>query len=401
MTAIADRAKNVSPSLTLEITARAKKMKADGLDVVSFGAGEPDFNTPPYICEAAKAALDQGLTKYTPASGTVELRKAIAKKLADDNGLTYEFSQIVVNNGAKHSLYNALQAIVNPGDEVIIPTPYWLTYPELVKLCDGVPVYVHTRAENGFKITPDELKQAIGPKTRALIFNNPNNPTGAVYTPDETRALAEVIEGTDVYVIADEIYEKLIYDDLSVYSIAAYSEKVKDQTIVINGVSKTYSMTGWRIGYTAANSEVAAAVANMQSHTTSNPNTIAQYATLEALTHDEGQTFLTEMCRTFDARRQCMIKRVQAMEGLRFIRPQGAFYMLIDVSALFGCKAGGKVLRSALDVANALLDEYKTAVIPCESFGAPDYIRLSYAVAQTDIEKGLDRLEAFVKSVLP
>lgn len=374
-------------------------MKEDGKPVVSFGAGEPDFNTPQYILDAAKTALDKGLTKYTPASGTVALRQAIAQKLQADNGLRYDPAQIVVSNGAKHSLCNAFMAILDPGDEVLIPAPYWLTYPELVKLADGVPVILHTDERNSFKLTPAQLKAAITPKTKALIFNNPSNPTGVVYTESEIRALAAVLEQTDIYIVSDEIYEKLVYDGLSAFSIAACSPKLQEQTIVVNGVSKTYSMTGWRIGYTASNAAVAKAMGSMQSHMTSNPNSIAQYATLEALTHSEGLAFLETMKKTFDERRKLITERLGKIDKLTYIHPQGAFYVMVSIKNILGRTACGVRLQTALDVANVLIDRYNVAVIPCESFGAPDYLRLSYAIGADDIVRGLDSIAQFVSDL--
>ena len=400
MTGIAQRAQRVSPSLTLEITAKAKKMRADGKPVVSFGAGEPDFNTPEYIVKAAEYALDCGMTKYTPASGTEGLKKAIAHKFAVDNNLHYDANEIVVSNGAKHSLYNAFLSIVNPSDEVIIPAPYWLTYPELVKLCEGVPVFVHTKAENNFKMTPDELRGAITNKTKAVLINNPCNPTGAVYTKSELCALAEVLSNVDVYIVSDEIYEKLMYEGGGYYSIAQYSEDIKKRTIVVNGVSKTYSMTGWRIGYTASNAEIAKAMSSMQSHTTSNPNTIAQYAAQEAYMHSEGESFLAGMKSTFDTRRKLMIGELEKIDKLSIIKPQGAFYVMVNVSKLFKkTTAGGAKLKTAYDVATALLNEKMVASIPCESFGAPEYLRLSYAISNEDINIGLKRIAEFVSEV--
>ncbi|MDR2201563.1 MAG: pyridoxal phosphate-dependent aminotransferase [Clostridiales bacterium] len=391
MNVIANRALQVSPSLTLEITAKGKKMKEDGLDVVSFGAGEPDFNTPAYINEACKAALDGGLTKYTPASGAVELRKAIAAKLKKDNGLDYVYADIVVSNGAKHSLYNAFMAIVNPGDEVIIPAPYWLTYPELVKLADGVPVIVNADAADGFKLTPRALKAAVTKRTRAFVLNNPSNPTGAVYTEKELRALAEVLEDADIYVIADEIYEKLCYG-IEPFSIAAASERLKHNTIVVNGLSKTYSMTGWRVGYTASNGAIARAMGGIQSHATSNANTPAQYASIAALQSPEGEKFLSRMRATFDRRRRLAVDMLKKMRPLTFVEPQGAFYIMAGIGAFIGKTLGGVTVKSASDFANLLIDRARVVVIPCESFGAPEYIRLSYAVSDENIVKGLNRI---------
>lgn len=394
---LSKRALGVSPSLTLAITAKAKKMKADGLNVVSFGAGEPDFDTPDYIISAAKEALDKGITRYTPASGTVELHKAICDKLARDNGLSYDPAQIVVSNGAKHSLSNIIRAIVDDGDEVIIPAPYWLTYPELVKLSGGVPKFIDLLPENGFKLTPKQLSSAITNKTKAIILNNPCNPTGVVYTKDEIFALAKELENhKQVYIISDEIYEKLVYD-VETVSIASYSDEIKERTIVVNGMSKAYAMTGWRIGYTASNLELAKAMGSIQSHSTSNPNSIAQYASVAALNDKQGEKFLTEMNSVFHARRNLMVELMNKI-GLPIIKPQGAFYVMVDVSSLFGKSYEGTTLSSALDVASAMLDKLYVAVIPCESFGAPKFVRLSYATSETEIRKGLERFETFVKN---
>lgn len=392
---IAKRAKQISPSLTLEITARAKKMKADGMLVVSFAAGEPDFNTPEYIVDAGREALDKGLTKYTAAAGTLSLRNAICQKLKNDNALDYEPSNIVVSNGAKHSLFNAFMAILDPGDEVIIPSPYWLSYPEIVKMAGGTPVFVQTKPENSFKLTPDEFEGAVTQKTKALILNNPNNPTGAVYTRSELNALAAAVERHEVFVVSDEIYEKLTYERKH-HSIAAYSDILKERTIVINGLSKTYSMTGWRIGYAAAEEHIASAMSSMQSHSTSNANSVAQYASEIALKDKlHGEAFLEGMKATFDARRALMMLRLQRL-GVEFIEPKGAFYIMMSVKKFIGKKMEGQTIRSAFDFASVLLEQALVAVIPCESFGAPDYVRLSYAASEIDIERGLDALSAFI-----
>lgn len=394
--ALAKRTTQISSSLTLAITAMAKKMKAEGIDVVGFGAGEPDFNTPDYIIEAAKEALDQGFTKYTASSGMPQLKEAICQKFLNDNNLKYQPSQIVVSNGAKHSLYNAMLAIIEQGDEVIMPAPYWLTYPELVKMCDGTPVIVDTK-DDGFKLTPEKLRQAITDKTKAIIINSPSNPSGIVYTQDELWALAEVIEQTDIYVISDEIYEKLIYDDYQHYSIASYSPKLYKQTIVINGVSKTYSMTGWRIGYLAADQEIAQAIDKMQSHSTSNANSISQYATVAALSHKSD--FLSEMLKTFDERRKMIVDFVNQCPDLSCPEPKGAFYVMVNISKIFGKSIDGKVIDSAHKAAELMLQYAKIAVVPCESFGAPEYIRLSYATSKDDIQKGLSRLKEFINNL--
>lgn len=392
---IAKRAKQISPSLTLEITARAKKMKADGIAVVSFAAGEPDFNTPAYIVEAGHKALELGMTKYTPASGTLQLKTAICEKLKNDNALDYSPSNIVVSNGGKHSLFNAFMAILNPGDEVIIPSPYWLSYPEIVKMAGGVPVFVRTKPENNFKITGVELENAITDKTKAFIINNPNNPTGAVYTRSELNALASVIEKHNMFVVSDEIYEKLNYEHRH-HSIAAYSDVLKDLTIVVNGMSKTYSMTGWRVGYTAANEQISAAMASMQSHSTSNVNSIAQYASYVALSDKmHGEAFLEDMRATFDARRALMMLRLSRL-GLTYIEPKGAFYIMVPINKFIGKNYEGQIIRTAFDFATMLLEHAQVAVIPCESFGAPDYVRLSYAASEKDIERGLNSLGSFI-----
>lgn len=398
MLKVTKRAKQVSPSLTLAITAKANKLKEEGVDLVSFGAGEPDFNTPQYIIDAAKVALDKGMTKYTASSGTPQLRKQICEKLQKDNNLTYKPNQIVVSNGAKQSLFNAIQVLVEEGDEVIILSPYWLTYPELVVTCGGKVVELKASADNGFKVTPSQLKNAINGKTRALIFNSPSNPTGAVYTREEITALAEVLKGTDVWVIADEIYEKLVYEGAQHHSIATMSEDAFNRTIVINGMSKAYSMTGWRIGYAAApNAEVAALMDGLQSHQTSNANTIAQYASLVALSG--GEDFLKEMVTTFNSRRKTMLEEFKTVKHVKAIAASGAFYTMVDVSKLFGKTVGGKKINSASDLAEVLIDKSAVAVIPCEGFGAPEFIRLSYTVSEAAIKKGLARIRELLENI--
>ena len=395
---IAKRAKQISPSLTLEITARAKKMKADGIHVISFAAGEPDFNTPEYIIEAGRKALDMGLTKYTPASGTLQLKTAICEKLKNDNALDYTPANIVVSNGAKHSLFNTFMAILNPGDEVIIPSPYWLSYPELVKMAGGVPVFVETTADEKFKITAEKLEKAVTPKTKAFLINNPNNPTGAVYTHRELNALAAVVEKYNIYVVSDEIYEKLNYEHRH-HSIAAYSDTLKDLTIVINGMSKTYSMTGWRVGYAAANEQIASAIGSMQSHSTSNVNSIAQYASYVALSDRlHGDSFLEDMRATFDARRALMMLRLSRI-GVPYIEPKGAFYIMVSIKQFIGKYFEGQPIRSAYDFATVLLERAQVAIIPCEGFGAPDYVRLSYAASEKDMERGLDAFGGFLQQL--
>lgn len=389
------RAAGVSPSLTLAITAKAKKLKSEGLPVVSFGAGEPDFNTPDFIVEAAKEALDKGFTKYTAASGMPELKAAVCEKLKRDNGLEYEPNQIVISNGAKHSLSNIMQALIEEGDEVIIPAPYWLTYPELVRINGGKPVIIHTDPSHSFKLTPSELKAAITDKTKAIIINNPNNPTGAVYSKSEIYALAEVLQNTDIVVISDEIYENLSYGE-EVVSIATYSPELRERTVVVNGVAKSYAMTGWRIGYTASCPELAKAMGNMQSHETSNPNSIAQYATITALSSKKSEEFLDLMRTTFDRRRLIMIDELKKVNGIEPIVPKGAFYVMFGIEGLYGKSYDGEKISSAMDFARILLDKYYVAVIPCESFGADGYIRLSYSTSENDIRVGIDRIREFV-----
>ena len=390
---ISHRAANITPSVTLAITAKAKKMKTDGISVIGFGAGEPDFGTPDFIVEAAKKALDENFTKYTPSSGMPALRQAIADKLRRENGLSYEPSQIIVSNGAKHSLFNAMAATVDPGDEVIIPSPYWLTYPELVRLCDGVPVFVRTEEELGFKLSPAALEAAITPKTKWLILNSPSNPTGAVYSREELSALAEVCIRRDIGVISDEIYEKLVYAGAEHISIASLPG-MAERTVVVNGLSKSCAMTGWRIGYLAAPKEIAKAVDGLQSHATSNANSIAQAASVAAITNPEEDRFLHRMVEAYDARRKFMFQAVSAIPGLACHEPKGAFYLFVNVSGILGRTCRGKVLKDAVDVADQML-ESGVAVVPGNAFGAPDHIRLSYALSMEDIREGMKRIAAF------
>ena len=392
---ISNKFKTISPSPTLMIDAKFKQMKADGMNVVGFGAGEPDFDTPSHIKEAAIAAINNGVTKYTPASGTLELKKAIAKKFLDDNGLSYEPSQIVVSNGAKHSLINAFGAILNPGDEVIVPAPYWVSYPEMIKYNDGVPVVLYTTEEKGFKFSAADFEAAITPKTKAIVLNSPSNPTGMVYTEEELRAIADVAVKNNIYVISDEIYEHLIYDGAKHVSIASFGEDIKDLTIIINGVSKTYAMTGWRIGFTASNAQIAKAMGNVQSHTTSNPNSIAQAATVAALTGPTDD--LKMMLSAFDERRKYMAQRINAIDGVSCLMPQGAFYVMMNISKLKGKTIGGKLINSADDFAEVFLDKELVAVVPGNGFDAPDYVRWSYATSMENIKEGIDRLERLLK----
>ena len=391
---LSTKALSISPSSTLAIDAKAKKMKAEGIDIIGFGAGEPDFDTPAHIKEAAKKAIDEGFTKYTPASGTLELKQAICNKFKRDNGLDYKPSNIVISNGAKHSLVNAFQAICNPGDEVIITTPAWVSYPEMVRLADAVPVYINTTEEEGFKFTIDKLEKAITNKTKAIIINSPSNPTGMIYSEEELRAVADLAVSKGIYVISDEIYEKLIYDGYKHVSIASFNDKIKDLTIVVNGVSKSYSMTGWRIGYTASNEQIAKVMSNMQSHATSNPNSIAQKAALAAL---EGpQEIIDTMAAEFVKRRDYMVDRINSIEGLSCIKPNGAFYVMMNISKIIGKELGGVVIKGSDSFADVLLEKANVALVPGSGFGTDIHVRLSYATSMENITEGLNRIEKFL-----
>lgn len=394
---LSERALNVKPSSTLAISDKAKQLKAQGIDVVSFGAGEPDFPTPENICDAAVKAIRDGFTKYTAASGIAELKKAVCDKFASFNKLHYEPNQIVISNGGKHSLTNIFSAIVDPGDEVIIPSPYWLSYPEMVKLVGGVPVFVKCDKENGYKITPEQLKAAVTAKTKAFVLNSPNNPTGMLYSRDELLALSKVIVETDIYCVADEMYENLVYTDEEIVSIASLGDEIYKRTITCSGMAKSYAMTGWRIGYTGSSVELAKAMGSIQSHQTSNPNSIAQKAALEALTGP--QETVASMKAEFKKRSIYMYERLAAMPNISLLKPTGAFYTFIDVSKAFGMKHEGKVVNDVFDLADILLNEYKVAVIPCKDFGFDTHIRLSYATSMENIEKGMDRIEAFLKKL--
>ena len=395
---VSKKVSKIAPSLTLEITAKAKKMKAEGFSVIGFGAGEPDFNTPQYIIDSAKKALDIGFTKYTPAAGTVELKNAICQKFLFDNNLVYEPGQIVISTGAKSSLYHAICAIVDDGDEVIVPSPFWLTYPELIGLAGGKCVFVQTQKENGYKMTAEQLKNAITAKTKCLILNSPNNPTGAVYTKEELFAIAKVLEEKDIYIISDEIYEKLVYDGAVHYSIAQYSEKIKEKTIIINGMSKTYSMTGWRIGYLAAPKNIAKAISSMQSHTTSNACSISQFASVAALTDSKGTEFINEMQQVFNERRLIMIEKLSKIKDIVCIEPKGAFYVFVNVSKLYGKVFESTKIEGSLSFAECALKK-GVALIPGIAFGNDECIRLSYAISKEDIIEGLNRLADFISEL--
>ncbi|WP_186430178.1 pyridoxal phosphate-dependent aminotransferase [Clostridium sp. BSD9I1] len=392
---LSKKASNIEPSITLAITAKAKELKSQGIDIIGFGAGEPDFNTPANIRNASIEAMEKGYTKYTPASGIIELKEAIINKFKNDNNLNYKSSQIIISTGAKQCLSNAFFAILNPGDEVLIATPYWVSYPELIKLSDGVPVFVKTSKENSYKYDIESLKQYITHKTKAIIINSPNNPTGSIYTKEELIKLAEFAKEHDLIIISDEIYEKLIYGDDEHVSIASLSEDAYKRTIVINGVSKTYSMTGWRIGYAAASEEIVKLMSNIQSHTTSNPNSIAQYASLEALAGT--QEFIQVMKQEFKNRRDYIVTRINGIDNISCIEPKGAFYVFIDISKIIGKAIEGETIESSLDFCSKLLEKGKVAAVPGEAFGIDGFIRISYATSMENIQEGLNRIENFIK----
>lgn len=391
---LSKKALAVKPSSTLAITAKAKELRASGVDVVGFGAGEPDFNTPENVCNAGIEAIKTGFTKYTPASGTNELKAAISRKFKEFNGLDYAPNQIVISNGGKQGLSNVFDAILNAGDEVIIPAPYWLSYPEMVKLSDGVPVFIKGSKENGYKITAKQLDEAITDKTKAFVLNTPSNPTGMIYSREELEEIAEVIVRRDIYCVSDEMYEYLIYGDEKHVSIASLNEEIYKKTITCSGLSKSYAMTGWRIGYTGSSVEIAKLMGAMQSHATSNPNSIAQYASVEALTGP--QDAMKAMKDEFNRRRVYMYNRVKTMPYVDVIEPKGAFYVFIDLSKALKLSYKGEKLESAAKVAECLLKDYAVAVIPCADFGFPTHIRLSYAISMESIEKGLDRIGDFL-----
>ncbi|MDR7921961.1 pyridoxal phosphate-dependent aminotransferase [Thermosynechococcus sp. HY213] len=382
----ATRVMRVTPSVTLAIDAKAKAMRAAGEDICSFSAGEPDFDTPAHIREAAKAALDQGKTRYGSAAGEPALRQAIATKLNNDNHLPYRAENILVTNGGKQALFNLMLALINPGDEVIIPAPYWVSYPEMVHLASGTPVIVTTTAETGYRITPAQLEDAITPKTRLFVLNSPSNPTGMVYTPEEIRELAAVIVRHQLWVISDEIYEKILYDGAEHLSIGAVSEAAFERTIVCSGFAKAYAMTGWRVGYLAGTTDVIKVATKIQSHSTSNVCTFAQYGALAAL--EGSQACVAEMVAAFRDRRACIYERISEIPRLRCLKPQGAFYLFVDIS---------ETGLSSVEFCDRLLEEERVATIPGKAFGMDDHIRLSYATDLATIEKGLTRLAKFVE----
>ncbi len=394
---LSKKAQAVKPSSTLAITAKAKELMSKGIDVVGFGAGEPDFNTPENICDAAIKAIHDGFTKYTPAEGTLELRKAVCEKFSNFNKVKYEPNQIVVSNGGKHSLTNIFEAILNPGDEVIILAPYWLSYPEIVKLADGVPVVIKGEKQNGYKVTAAQIEAVCTDKTKALILNSPSNPSGMIYTREELEAIAEVAVRKDFYVVSDEMYEHLIYEGEAI-SIASFNEEIYNRTITCSGVAKSYSMTGWRIGFTGSPAPIAKLMGSLQSHQTSNPNSIAQKAAMEALVGSQESVY--KMHAEFKKRRDYMYERVSGMKLISCLKPQGAFYMFIDVSELLTMDYNGAKVGDVDHLAKILIEDFNVAVIPCADFGCADHIRLSYAISSEQIKKGLDRIEDFLAKLV-
>ncbi|MGE5445090.1 MAG: pyridoxal phosphate-dependent aminotransferase [Ignavibacteriales bacterium] len=394
---LAARAERLKPSATLAITAKAKALKAQGIDVVGFGAGEPDFDTPENIKEEAIRAIKAGFTKYTAVGGIEELKGAIVRRIEGDYGLQYEKSQIIVSCGAKHTLYNLSQALFEDGDEVIIPSPYWVSYPEQIVLAGGTPVFIETREENGFKIDPDELEKLITKKTRALILNYPSNPTGATYNEDDLRAIVDVAMKSGLLIISDEIYDKIIYDGLIHTPVAKLGDDVKKATILVNGVSKTYSMTGWRIGFAVGDKRVIDAMGNLQGQSTSNPTSVSQKAAVEALGGPQDE--VERMRREFEKRKNYIVDRLNEIPSLRCFNPQGAFYVFPNVSKSFGKKHAGLEIRNSMDFTQFLLEEAKVAVVPGVEFGADDYVRISYATSMEEIKKGVDRIEKAVEKL--
>jgi len=385
----------VKPSATLKVDALYKQMKAEGIDVIGFGAGEPDFDTPDHIKEEAYKAIREGQTKYTPSNGILALRQAAASRLLADYGIKYSADQIVIASGAKHNIYVALQVLLDPGDEVILPAPYWVTYAEAIKMAGGVPVIIYAPESQNFKITKEQLEAAVTEKTKLLIINNPSNPTGMLYDADELSALADVCVKHDLYIISDEIYYQLVYDGKKFTSIAALSEGIKERAIIVNGVSKTYAMTGWRIGYAAANARLAEVMGNYLSHSTSSPSTISQLAAIEALSGSQDSIFV--MREEYEQRRNYIVERINAIDGVSCRKPEGAFYVMMSVEKLIGRKLGGRIIRNSDDFSIAFLKSGLVAVVPCSGFGCDKTVRLTYATSMGNIKEGMDRLERFIK----
>ena len=388
----------IEPSITLAITAKASAMIAEGHDVIALSVGEPDFDTPKHICDAAIEAIRGGFTHYTPASGILELKKAVCSKLKRDNELHYEPSQVIINCGAKHSVFLAVFALTSPGDEVIVPSPYWVSYPEMVKIAGGTPVVIETSMDTDLKITAEQLKKAITPKTKLVILNSPSNPTGMVYSEEELRSLTEVILDSGIYVISDEIYEKLVFDGERHVSIGSFSEEIYEKTLTINGVSKAYCMTGWRIGYTAGQQEIIKAMGKVQSQETSNPCSISQKAAIAALNGSED--FLNDLLEAYDKRRRYMVERLNSFNGIRCGMPKGAFYVFPDISDVYGRTFNGKSIDGSFSFCEYMLEEQKIAIVPGIGFGADNHVRISCATSMENIKKALDRLEAGLKELI-
>jgi aspartate aminotransferase len=391
MSILSNRARGLKPSPTLAINAKAKSMQAQGIHVISFGAGEPDFDTPKNIKQAAVKAIEEGFTKYTPVGGIDELKDAIIQKFKSDNQLTYKRSEILVSCGGKHSFYNLAQALFDQGDEVIVPAPYWVSYPPMVALANATPVIVAMTEKNEFKITPEELKKASTPKTKALIINSPSNPTGSAYTKKELEKIAEIAIANNFFVISDEIYEKIVYDGFEFTSIASLSDEIRKSTIIVHGVSKTYAMTGWRIGYTAGSEEIISAMNNIQSQSTSNPTSIAQKASVEALIGPQNE--VQKMVSAFGQRRNYIVDRLNKIPGVSCYKPVGAFYVFPNFSAFYGKSYQGKKISNSTNLADFFLDVAKVAVVPGVEFGADPFERLSFATSTENIREGLDRIE--------
>jgi len=391
------RAERLQPSATLTITAKAKALKSQGVDVIGFGAGEPDFDSPDHVKAAAINAIDQGHTKYTGVGGIDELKDAIIHRLKEDHNLEYEKSEIITSVGAKHTLYNVIQVLFDKGDEVIVPAPYWVSYPEQIKLAEATPVILETKESDGFKITPDALKRHINSNTKALILNYPSNPTGATYNETELRAIVDVAMEAGLIIISDEIYEKIIYGGIKHIPVAALGEDVKKATILVNGVSKTYSMTGWRIGYAAGDKEVISAMSKLQGQSTSNPTSISQWAAIAAFTGDH--QVIEDRTKEFEQRKNYIVEKLNDIPQINCFDPQGAFYVFPNVSGCYGKEYNGKVIKDSLDFTEFILDEAKVAVVPGVAFGSDDHVRISYATSMDDIVKGIDRMTEAIKKL--
>ena len=394
---LSQRVLGISPSVTLAIDAQAKKLRQEGMDVIGFGAGEPDFCTPEYINDAGKFAIDAGITRYTPVAGTMDLREHICEKLFRDNGVSYTPAEVMVSNGAKQALFTALYALVNEGDEVLVPTPGWLSYTEMIKMVGGTPVTVHGDEENNFVVTAEMLRPHVTERTKALILNTPSNPNGCVYSFDQLKDIADLAVECGFYVISDEIYEKLIYDDARHYCIASFGEEIKRQAIVVNGVSKSYAMTGWRIGYAAGPIEIIKAMTSFQSHASSNANSIAQYAASTALSC--GDKYIKSMITEYDVRRKLMHKLLNDIDGVSARLPKGAFYMMMNITGIMGKKYHGQMINNSTQFAEILLREKRVAVVPALAFGDDRYVRLSYATSRANIVEGMRRIAAFVEEM--